>query len=66
LKRLVLLGGGHAHLHVLKDFGDRPDEAVSLTLVTPNASLIYTGMLPGVIAGHYTLGEASIELVALA
>jgi selenide,water dikinase len=66
LKRLVLLGGGHAHLHVLQDFGARPDEAVSLTLVTPNASLIYTGMLPGMIAGHYTLDEASIDLVALA
>ena len=32
MRRLVLLGGGHAHVHVLKAIGDALDPAVSVTL----------------------------------
>ena len=39
MKRLVLLGGGHAHVHVLKALGDALDPTVSVTLVTVNAAL---------------------------
>ncbi len=66
MKRLVLVGGGHAHLFVLEDLALRPDERVSVTLITPHPQLIYTGMLPGYVAGHYALEECSIDLVRLA
>ena len=66
MKRLVLLGGGHAHIEVLRDLAAEPPEAVSVTLVTPYPRLIYTGMVPGVIAGHYKLDECAIGLEALA
>ena len=66
MKRLVLLGGGHAHIEVLRELADKPAEGVSCTLVTPYPRLIYTGMVPGVIAGHYTLEEGAIGLEALA
>ncbi|QJR16638.1 FAD-dependent oxidoreductase [Usitatibacter palustris] len=66
MKRLVLLGGGHAHLHVLKDLGERADQSLSVTLVTPRPQLPYTGMLPGCIAGHYRFDEIAIDLVKLA
>ncbi|HEX5633165.1 MAG TPA: FAD-dependent oxidoreductase, partial [Gemmatimonadales bacterium] len=66
MKRLVLLGGGHAHVEVLRDFGERPDASVELTLVTPFPSLTYTGMLPGHVAGHYALDECTLDLEALA
>lgn len=66
MKRLVLLGGGHAHVQVLKELGERPDEALSVSLVTPRPVQVYSGMIPGVIAGHYTLEQCSIDLVALA
>ncbi len=66
MKRLVLLGGGHAHIEVLRDLAEKPDDRVSVTLVTPYPRLIYTGMLPGVVAGHYKLEECAIGLERLA
>ena len=66
MKRLVLLGGGHAHVEVLRSLALEPLSGVEVTLVTPHARLLYTGMVPGVIAGHYALGEAAIDLAALA
>ncbi len=66
MKRLVLLGGGHAHVHVLKELGASLDPAVGVTLVTPVERQVYSGMLPGYVAGHYGLAECGIDLVALA
>lgn len=66
MKRLVLVGGGHAHVEVLRRFGDTRPEGVEVVLVTPEPRLIYTGMLPGHIAGHYSLDDCSIELAPLA
>jgi selenide,water dikinase len=66
MKRLVLLGGGHAHIEVLRELAERPAEGFTCTLVTPYPRLIYTGMVPGVIAGHYKLEECAIALEALA
>ncbi|HEX4943690.1 MAG TPA: FAD-dependent oxidoreductase [Usitatibacteraceae bacterium] len=66
MKRLVLLGGGHAHVHVLKAIGDALDPAVSVTLVTPVERQVYSGMVPGFVAGHYGLAECGIDLGPLA
>jgi pyridine nucleotide-disulfide oxidoreductase family protein len=66
VKRLVLLGGGHAHLNVLRDFALRPDEKVSVTLVSPVPIAYYSGMIPGWFAGHYALEECGIDLLTLA
>lgn len=66
MKRLVLLGGGHAHLQVLRDLGERPDENLAVSLVSPRPEQIYSGMLPGVVAGHYALSQSAIDLLALA
>lgn len=66
MRRLVLLGGGHAHVHVLKAIGDALDPAVSVTLVTPTDRQIYSGMLPGYVAGLYPLEACAIDLEALA
>jgi selenide,water dikinase len=62
---IVLLGGGHAHVHVLKAFAMRPDPGVRLTLVTRDLETPYSGMLPGVIAGLYAEGDAHIDLLRL-
>jgi selenide, water dikinase len=66
LKRLVLLGGGHSHVEVLKRFGRSPLAGVELILVSPYRYAAYSGMLPGLIAGHYTRQECHIDLALLA
>lgn len=66
MKRIVLAGAGHAHAVVLASFARNPFYGASLTLVSPRARQLYSGMLPGVIAGHYSAEQASIDVAALA
>jgi selenide,water dikinase len=63
---LLLIGGGHAHAIVLKMWGMTPLPGVRLTLVNPDPTAPYTGMLPGFVAGHYGRDEVEIDLVKLA
>lgn len=66
MKRLVLLGGGHAHVKVLDDLADQPLAGWDVRLVSPYRRQIYSGMLPGWIAGHYPIEACAIGLVRLA
>jgi pyridine nucleotide-disulfide oxidoreductase family protein len=66
MKRLVLAGGGHAHLAVLSALARSPLNGVEVSLVTPALKQAYSGMLPGWIAGHYTRAEIEIDLEPLA
>lgn len=66
MKRLVLAGGGHAHLAVLRALAGRRPSGVKIVLVTPTTWQIYSGMLPGWIAGHYRLEDIRIDLRPLA
>jgi selenide,water dikinase len=65
VKRLVLAGGGHAHVEVLRALGAAPRTDVQLTLVSPYPWLTYSGMLPGYIAGHYALEDCTVDLAPL-
>ena len=64
--RLLLIGGGHAQIEVLRQFARAPEPGVEIVLVSPESSLLYSGMLPGIIAGHYSIGDAQIALASLA
>ena len=65
-QRLLLAGGGHSHVEVLRRFAAQLPRDVAVTLVTPEDEADYSGMLPGVVAGHYRPEEARIPLVPLA
>ena len=64
-QELVLVGGGHAHVDVLKRFGLEPVPGVRLTLVTRDLETPYSGMLPGLVAGVYSRAESHIDLTRL-
>ncbi|WP_374434611.1 selenide, water dikinase SelD [Tabrizicola sp.] len=65
IRDLVLIGGGHAHALVLRMWGMSPLPGTRLTVINPDPVAPYTGMLPGLIAGHYRRDELMIDLVRL-
>ena len=65
-KRLVLLGGGHAHVQVLHALATEPMAGADVLLITPFARQMYSGMVPGLVAGHYTAEQCAIPLTPLA
>lgn len=65
-RRIVLAGGGHAHLAVLTDWAARPLPDTERWLVTSSRHTAYSGMLPGWLAGHYRASDLLIDLEPLA
>jgi pyridine nucleotide-disulfide oxidoreductase family protein len=66
VKRLLLLGGGHAHVHVLRELAQQPIAGAEVLLVSPFERQMYSGMLPGIVAGHYREDQGAIALAPLA
>jgi selenide,water dikinase len=66
MKRVLLLGAGHAQLSVLQALARQRLPGAQVQLVTAHERQFYSGMLPGLIAGRYTAAQCSIDVVALA
>lgn len=66
MKHLVLVGGGPAHLHVLRSFASEALASARVTLVCASAHVICEGLLPAVVAGRIDAEQAAIPLVPLA
>lgn len=65
IKKLLLLGAGHAHLHVLAQLAQNRPADLDITLISPYAFQTYSGMAPGLVAGHYSAEDCQIPLEPL-
>ncbi len=64
-KKLLLAGAGHAHIGLLRRLTIKRPAHLDITLITEELQTIYSGMLPGWMAGHYHLDEISIDITSL-
>jgi NADH dehydrogenase FAD-containing subunit len=65
IKKLVFLGTGQANLHALAAFKAMPRADTDVHVITPHDTVLSSGMLPGLVAGHYSADECSIDLPSL-
>lgn len=66
MKRLVLVGAGHAHALVLQDLARRPLHGVEVVVLSPEPHAPYSGMVPGWLAGLYRFDEIVVDFPPLA
>ncbi|WP_114993582.1 selenide, water dikinase SelD [Synechococcus sp. UW179A] len=65
---LMLAGGGHSHALVLRRWAMQPSKRPKelITLVSRTSTALYSGMVPGLIAGIYQRSQVAIDLRDLA
>ena len=66
IQKIVLVGGGHSHITVLEQLANHPLSGGQLTLITDSQTTIYSGMVPGFVAGQYRQEELEIDIKRLA
>ena len=65
-RHILLAGGGHAHAVALKRLSLKPaGPSVRITVVNPSPRNMYSGALPGVIAGHWPADAIGVDVPAL-
>lgn len=62
---VALVGGGHAHVEIIRSFRADPPPGVRLQVFDPQPRAIYSGMVPGLVAGNYARAELELDLEAL-
>jgi selenide,water dikinase len=65
-RHLLLVGGGHAQIEVLRQLSLARLAGWRVTLLTREVLSPYSGMLPGVIAGTYRTEQAMVDMRDLA
>ena len=61
-RELILVGGGHTHVLLLRKLSENPLRDVRMTMVSDFEYAAYSGMLPGHIGGFYQQAELLIDL----
>lgn len=62
MKTLVLVGGGHAHLHCLGQIKKDPLPDCRVVLISPSLHQYYSGMFSGFAEGLYSIDDIRIDL----
>ena len=65
VRKVVLVGGGHTHVQLLKDFENFPLPNADLTMLVDKPMAVYSGMVPGFVAGQYRAEELQINVKLL-
>lgn len=65
MRRLVLLGAGHAHIEVLRRAAERPFANGEILVICPSPQAHYTGMIPGFVQGRTSASALTIDVAAL-
>lgn len=65
MKTLVLVGGGHAHLHCLEQLKKDSQKDWNVFLISPSSYQYYSGMFSGYTEGVYSLDDIRIDLSKL-
>lgn len=63
--RVLLVGGGHAHLHALANAGKLIQAGAEVTLISPSPHHYYSGMGPGLLSRLYSAEEVRFDVKAL-
>ncbi|WP_320675166.1 selenide, water dikinase SelD [Prochlorococcus sp. MIT 1341] len=67
-EKIVLAGGGHSHVLLLRQWAMNPKlrPLAEITLINRGSTTLYSGMIPGLISGHYSKKQLEIDLRFLA
>ena len=65
VRDLLLVGGGHTNIQVLKYFGMRFRPGIRLTLISSYINSPYSGMMSGLVSGQYQSESTHINLERL-
>ncbi|WP_181350214.1 NAD(P)/FAD-dependent oxidoreductase [Thalassobacillus sp. CUG 92003] len=61
-KRVLLVGGGHAHLQVIKSYYEEREDQLQICLISSSRYQYYSGMFSGYTEGLYNLDDIRIDL----
>lgn len=64
-RKVILVGGGHSHVQVLESLASEPLATAEVTVVVDKPIAIYSGMVPGFVAGQYRAEELEIDVPEL-
>ncbi|MBW9155570.1 hypothetical protein [Clostridium tagluense] len=65
IKRSLLVGGGHTHIFLIKQFCLNAIPGFKVLLVSDSNYQYYSGMATGYLEGFYSLDEISFDLKKL-
>lgn len=63
MKTIILVGAGHTHLHILREWKREPLPNCRLVLISPSPYQYYSGMFSGFAEGLYSLEETRVPLI---